>query len=445
MPKKPLIGHLCWAGVAVTAFVLGSMRDGDDSSGRFGDRKNPSGKGDVRKTNPGSRGGEMAGGSLSGSGGRPGFAGNARLEGSPGRERGSAGQPLSDVQIETISNEAFRHGNPLVRRRAFDRFLEALTADNAKDLLVHLKENRVDRDQWRDFHYAWGMIDGQAAVEHAAKSEDRDLSDTMAGWASSYPEAAVAHLNNLPEEDKRYYHHLQEALVSGMADNDTARATDYVMQLANEGNERANHLFGVVTREVVSTVGIDEAARWSESLPDGELKGAALDTVAHRYTNRDPESAAQWVEQFAGQSYADRAIEEVGDEWAERDPASAVNWLETLTEGRGQSMGLHSAFGEWAQRDPVAAGERISTMQRSPQRDAAISGYSRRISYTDPGAAIEWANSIAEESSRVRALTHAGQQLTRRDRAAAEAWVASSGLPPEARQAVLNPPQSRRR
>ncbi len=421
------------------------MRGGDDSPGRSGENGGPSGTGELRKTGSGNRGGDSGGGRFSGSGGRSGSVRNARGAASDGLESGGPGQALSDVQIAAIADEAFRHGNPLVRRRAFDQFLEALTADNARELLGHLKENRVDGDKWRDFHYAWGMIDGQAAVEHATKSEDRDLSYTMAGWASIYPEAAIAHLNNLPEEDKRYYHHLQEALVSGMADNDTARATDYVLQLANEGDERANRLFGVVTREVVHTVGIDEAARWSESLPDGELKGAALDSVAHRFTNRDPEAAAQWVEQFVGQSFADRAIEEVGDEWAERDPASAVNWLETLSEGRGQSMGLHSAFGEWAQRDPVAAGERISNMQRSPQRDAAISGYSRRISYTDPGAAIEWANSIAEESSRVRALTHAGQQLTRRDRAAAEAWVASSGLPPEAQQAVLNPPQNRRR
>ena len=445
MARKTLIGHVCWASAAIAAFFLGSVWQNDGSAGRSGTERLSPGKANARKTSSGSRGRASTGGRSPASGARRAPVGDGRVVAAGGGEPGSPGQTLSDVQIEAIANEAFRDGNPLVRRQAFDRFLAALTADNASELLGHLKENRVGGDKWRDFHYAWGMIDGKAAVEHATKSEDRDLSYTMAGWASSYPEAAIAHLNNLPEEDKRYYNHLQEALVSGIADNDTTRATDYVLQLANQGNERANHLFGVVTREVVHTVGIDEAARWSESLPDGELKGAALDSVAHRFTNRDPEAAAQWVEQFVGQSFADRAIEEVGDEWAERDPASAVNWLETLSEGRGQSMGLHSAFGEWAQRDPVAAGERISNMQRSPQRDAAISGYSRRISYTDPGAAIEWANSIAEEGSRVRALTHAGQQLTRRDRAAAEAWVAASGLPPEAQQAVLNPPQNRRR
>ncbi|MFP6881520.1 MAG: hypothetical protein VCA34_11245 [Roseibacillus sp.] len=387
-------------------------------------------------------------GDRTGSGGRTKSLGNPGTRKASGSDSGGPGQGewaslLTEEQIAAVAKEAFRNGNPLVRRRAFDRLLENLTADNAKDMLVHLKENRVGSDQWRDFHYAWGTIDGKAAVEHAAKSEDRDLSYTMAGWASTYPEAAIAHLNNLPEEDKRYSRHLQEALVGGMADSDTARATDYVLQLANEGNDRANHLFGVVTREVVGNLGIEGAAQWSQSLPDGDLKGAALDSVAHSFTNRDPEAAAQWVEQFAGQSFADRAIEEVGDEWAERDPVSAVNWLESLPEGRGQQMGLSSAYGEWAQRDPVAAGDRLAAMPRSQQRDSAISGYANTLSYRDPAAAIRWADSIAQDSVRNRTLTRAGQQLYRRDAKAARAWVATSGLPPEAQQAVLNPPRRR--
>ena len=431
-----MIGHACWAAVTAGAFAVGLVLDRD-----------PTAQKSVVKV-PSAKSSRSADGGISGGGGSrsAGLSGSVRLAGgqSIGGVTGIGTGALSQPAIEALAKEAFRSGNPLVRRRAFDQMLSSLTAENAQDMLVHLKENRVGGDQWRDFHYLWGTLDGKAAVDHSLDSEERDLSHTMAGWASSYPNAAIDYINNLSEEDRGSFRHLQEAMVSGMADNNTAVATDYVLQLANQGDGRANHLFGVVTREVVSNVGIDEAARWSESLPDGDLKGAALDTVAHRFTNSDPEAAAQWVEQFAGQAYADRAIEEVGDEWAERDPASAVNWLETIQEGRGQSMGLHSAFGEWAQRDPVAAGERISAMERSPQRDAAIGGFSRRISYDDPGAAIEWANSIADESSRTRALTHAGQQLFRRDRAAAEAWIGSSGLPAEAQQAVLNPPNRRR-
>ena len=61
----------------------------------------------------------------------------------------------------------------------------------------------------------------------------------------------------------------------------------------------------------------------------------------------------------------------------------------------------------------------------------------------DPVAAIDWANSISQDDLRNRTLTRAGQQLFRRDAEAARDWVVSSGLPPEAQQAVLNPPRRR--
>ena len=439
MNRKSLIGHICWAAVTAGAFATGLLLDQKRTVEPVTKAIKASGAKSSRSIRGIDSEVDVS---------RPGRSPANKQDygrGLSGLAEESWAGALSEAEIAQVARDAFRSANPLDRRRAFDQLLSNLTAENAKDMLVHLKENRVGGEQWRDFHYLWGTLDGKAAVDHSRESEERDLSHTMAGWASRYPDAAVDYINNLSEEDRGSFRHLQEAMVSGMADKDTSIATDYVLQLADQGDGRASHLFGVVTREVITSVGIDEAAQWSQSLPDGSLKGAALDTVANRFTNSDPEAAAQWVEQFAGQSYADRAIEEVGDEWAERDPASAVNWLETIVAGRGQSMGLYSAFGEWAKRDPSAAGERISSMERSPQRDAAISGFSRRISYDDPGAGIEWANSIADDSSRTRALTHAGQQLFRRDRAAAEAWVGSSGLPPEAQQAVLNPPQERRR
>ena len=185
MARKTLIGHVCWASAAIAAFFLGSVWQNDGSAGRSGTERLSPGKANARKTSSGSRGRASTGGRSPASGARRAPVGDGRVVAAGGGEPGSPGQTLSDVQIEAIANEAFRDGNPLVRRQAFDRFLAALTADNASELLGHLKENRVGGDKWRDFHYAWGMIDGKAAVEHATKSEDRDLSYTMAGWASS--------------------------------------------------------------------------------------------------------------------------------------------------------------------------------------------------------------------------------------------------------------------
>ena len=39
-------------------------------------------------------------------------------------------------------------------------------------------------------------------------------------------------------------------------------------------------VFGIVTGEVLQTMGVTEASGWAESLPDGAMKGAAMDQVA---------------------------------------------------------------------------------------------------------------------------------------------------------------------
>ncbi|MFP6897098.1 MAG: hypothetical protein VCA38_10895 [Roseibacillus sp.] len=437
MTKRSLVGHACWAAIVLAAFAFGSMREKADSAGQNPDDP-ASGKGLRSGGGLGGSAHVAGGGSRSGSR-RPG--GGSQSGG--GNSDSKFATALTEEQLAAISHEAFRSGNPLTRRAAFGRLLESLTAENAGTILSLLKENRAGKEQWRDFHYAWGTIDGMVALNHSIKSKEHDMAYTMSGWASAYPHEARQFLQSLPEDVKTSRELLKRSLVTGMAHNDPNSATDFVFQLASQGERRAGDLLAVVTEEVLRNLGAEEAALWSQSLPDGELKGAAMDRVANTYVNRDPEAAAAWAEQFAGESYAPRVIEEVGDEWAERDPVSAVNWLESLPEGRGQQMGLSSAYGEWAQRDPVAAGDRLAAMPRSPQRDSAISGYANTLSYRDPAAAIRWADSIAQDSVRNRALTRAGQQLYRRDAKAARAWVATSGLPPEAQQAVLNPPRRR--
>lgn len=435
MTKQSLIGNGCWALVAVAAFVIGSQRNGSSSSSEEAAGRSES---SSSSRNASFRGGE-----------NPMKAAQrkiprAKRSGSGGSDENSfEGLPFTEEELSALSLEAFKDGNPLVRRVAFGRLLESMTGENATTIRKFLLEHKVSGDQWRDFHYAWGGIDGAAALKSAAKSQERDLDFSMAGFAAAYPEAARQFIDNLPKEVGTSGERLRSSLIAGVADSNPELATQMVLDYMAQGDQRASQYMGQVASEILSTQSIQEAAGWSEALPDGDLKGAAMDQVANRFTNQDPEAAAAWAEQFAGESYAARVIEEVGDEWAERNPKAAIDWLESLPEGEGQNTGLRSAYGEWARRDPVAAGEQLAAMPRSEQRDYAINGYANMLAYRDPNMAIDWANSIADDGLRNSALTRAGQQLFRRDPDAARTWVAGSGLSPEAQQAVLNPQRRR--
>lgn len=434
MTKASLIGHACWAAVAVTAFCLGA-------SGDRGDPADQSGAAGVS-----AKSGSRLGGAADGS-----DEGRTRdAKGAAGRESERRAGPVaamfplpsmprSEEELEALARQAFQDGNPLVRRMAFTRLLESLTPENAVGIREHLVEMGGDKEQWHDFHYAWGSVDGEAALKNAMNTRELDMEITMSGWASANPGAAEAFLKDPSNGAKTDNRLLMRGLIGGLADRDPSLAADLVFNLAGDGDKRAGELLGVVTRKMLHGQGPIEAARWSENLPDGSLKGAAMDHVAHVFVEKDPKAAAAWAEQFAGEDYAGRVIEEVGDEWAERNPAAAVQWLESLDEGGGQRSGLRSAFGRWAQRDPVAAGNHLVDMPQSEQRDAAISGFVRGYAYKDPRTAITWADSIGDDRLRQDTLTRAGRALFSRNPEAARTWVLESGLPVDSQQAILNP------
>ena len=350
-------------------------------------------------------------------------------------------KPLSEWDISQLGQMMTKDSNPIRRRMAFSRLLQGLTPDNAKQIREQVMSLHHDSSEFRDFHYAWGAISGAEAVLHAQETKERDMDVTMSGWASAQPDDAFNWVN---DQDPGLRDRFKGSMIAGIADSNPATATDYAYQLESMGDKNADRMLSIVASRVLRSEGHLEASIWAENLPDGSMRAAALDRVAHDYVAHDPEEAASWAERFAGQTHNARVIEEVGDEWAERDPIAAINWLNTLEAGKGKSEGLSSAFGEWAKRDPTAASQHLVNMPDSPDRDSAISGFSRRISSENPQAAIAWAAEINDANVRENALVRAGQSMFRRDASSTREWLSTSGLSAAAQEQIVNPPQSRK-
>lgn len=352
-------------------------------------------------------------------------------------------QSASSADLKALARQASRDPNPIARRLAFSQLLEAMTPENAVEIRKNLLASGADGDEWRDFNFSWGALAGREAFDFAAESEERDLDAVMSGWASASPAEAITLLENLPESMKGNRDSFAESIVSGIAGTERDLATDLVFRLAGDkGGEQSQKLISIVAREALRGGDVQGAASWSDSLPNGDLKGAAMRQIADEFVKADPQSAAAWAERYADQDFAARAIEEVGEEWAEREPVAAVTWLQELPEGKGQAAGLSSAFGDWEDRDPSAAAEHLYSMPESPQRDAAISGFARGYAWQDPLTAIAWALDIGDPNLRNESITRAGQAFYRRDPEGAREWLESSALQPEIKEAVLN---SRRR
>lgn len=438
--KKTTVIHGTWCAVAMATFGMGhyfSNRSGGALPAQSADSRT------LFSTRVMQSGGGIAAG-----GGKVEEGGSGAARPASGATSAFAAGPLLDNEIEAVAKDAFTDPNPLKRQLAFARLLEGLTPENAELIREQMRGGRANGDQWRLFQYAWGAADGEGALAAAEAIENKDyrngaISQALSGWASADPRKAIAWLDAMDDGDEKK--RLQDSLVGGLADHDIGTATDYVLNLAKGGDERASSYMENVASEQIRKEGHQAAALWAERLPDGNVKGAALDRVANTFVARDPAAAAAWATQFATEEYGARVIEEVGDEWAERDPVASVAWLESLDESRGKTEGMSSALGEWARRDPTAASEYLVNMPASDLKDTAVSGFVQRVAWEDPESAIVWADSIAQPEVRTEAMTRAAQAYFIRDREAAIEWLPESGLPPEAQKRVLETRRDRDR
>lgn len=436
MEKTTLKIHGCWALAFASAFVIGSKFQSSKSQNS------------LTTTVASER--QIAGGA---SGLAPGgMASSSSTRGSNGAAQTNesaiagvfGGTSLSGQSMTYLATEALKDPNPVKRRLAFGKLLEGLTSENATSVRDQLIELGAGGQEWRDFNYAWGALGGKEAFDQALLTDRKDLDSLVTGWAAVNPEGAKAILDQLPEDLQKNRGRLEASIVSGLADRDRDEAASYVSELASQGREDAHRLMDIVAGEALRSDGPEAAAAWSQSLPDGPLKGEAMDRIADSYARKDPVAAAGWVEQFATEEYAKEAVEEVGQRWARADPLQAVSWLDELPGGEGQKAGLNSAFADWEDRDPVAAGNYLLSMPPSDKRDSAISGFAHGYAYQDPETSIAWANDISNPELRNSALTRAGQAYFRRNPDSAKSWLASSGLPSEVQQAIQNPPRRRR-
>lgn len=423
--KKTILTHSVWGACAVTTFAAGYLlakpspdRAGGNSSGPRTAARLQAMSGPLNAADTGSK------------------AAAAR-----GAEGEFVARPaLTEDQLKELAKEVFNDPNPLNRNIAFSKMLESLTPENATAMLDTMKSNRASGEQFQLFLYAWGAKDGAGAMAHADTLEggrkQRFLNETLPGWAGKNPDAAIAWLDSQKEDDAK--NRLRSSLVAGLADGDLGFATSYALQRANAGDKQAADYLETVAGEQLRKNGAVAAASWGETLPDGELKGAALDRVAGQYSREDPTAAAAWAAKYATTDYGARVVEEVGETWAARDPKAAVAWLNTLAEGQGRSEGTFSALRNWTREDPLAASQYLVDMPASQAKDSAVSGFARSLAGEDPQSAIAWAGTITDETSRVKTLTRAGQSWFRTDPVAASNWLQTSNLPQAAREAIVN-------
>jgi hypothetical protein len=357
-------------------------------------------------------------------------------EGSGVNERARVGGTvkLGENMIAGALEKVVRERDPLRRQKAFCDLLESITAENVEAMVRAHHDAPGERwDKWQEQRllvYAWGKLDGEAALTYGNELDDRMkeliVNTALSGWATEDPEGAKGWLAGLEDADER--REFSEGLIIGLLQGDVAAATDYMMGLPAREQDRDQ--MKIILRHQLR-VGLGVARSWADNLPEGMIKGAAMRELAEGLVDSDVEAAAAWAGKYVHAEYGSEVVAKVAEEWAENKPEEALAWVMTLEDSDARNRAMRDSLREWSRKDLDAAGEFLAGLEAGAMRDSAASQYARDVVKENPATAMEWAQSIGDEGIRMESVVGTARHWLQRDEDAAREWLANAGLSPE--------------
>lgn len=367
--------------------------------------------------------------------------------------RASSDTGLSLIEIEELGERFKNEKDPILRKELLDKLIAGMTAENALDIRKYVANMSDRSSEWKEFHKAYGAVAGEVAVLHGEETKGRDVELSLVGWVSADPDAAMEWYRALDEKSKKSMfsqERLSLAVLEGLAENDPKVATDFMVSLNTKGGSswRASKIVGdKIWKEAVESGNVEDAIKWTESLPGDDLKNSSQALLARNYAKLDPIQAASWVEGLNADGESNRyAVGMVVDSWRKTDPAAAVNWLTSFDNEKNKLSGTYyQAFSSWADQDPNAATQYIETMNSSRSKDYAIYGLTRTLSYKEPEQAMQLANSIEDSSIRLRSIISNSRSAFKDNPKGLETWLTTSNLSSKEREKVMQYYKKKRR
>lgn len=375
------------------------------------------------------------------------------VEGELGMRYLSGGE-ISAEDMRGAMGELLAVNDPLLRQKMLSFLLENLTAENAAEAFLALRDGgrggpfgRRNDDELRLVSNAWGRINGEGAVTAleemgetmvGARGGGRGrgrrggvggsaMVSALAGWAAVDGAGASAYFREIEGEWET--HAGAYGVVQGMLVNGVGETMEFIGSLpeTEEGARSKGRLMALVTEEVLEQ-GLESAKGWVHTVTDPALRTGVLTRVTMEMMNEGHAMAAEWIAQFSDEEAAVSAVDRLAGSWSREDPAAVLRWAEQLSAG-SKLAAYDEALGRWAREDPVAAGEFLGTLGVSPERDAAVESYATRVSRQDPEGAMAWAETITDVELREGAREEVARDWYRNDPVAATAWIEASGFP----------------
>ena len=173
----------------------------------------------------------------------------------------------------------------------------------------------------------WASLDPDTAIPWLSKNHSNQLSsissDVLQKWSGVNPDATLAMLNQLPTVD--FGGSIAEDLMKGIAMSQPALALTH-LDMFQENKQRSAVICKAM--DAWSQKDIAAASAYTDALPPGEDRQAAIGGILGSTFEESPESAITWAATLTDPSRKEQTIGTLFTKWQQKDPAAAQNWLD---------------------------------------------------------------------------------------------------------------------
>ncbi|MEI6713923.1 MAG: hypothetical protein WCO60_09235 [Verrucomicrobiota bacterium] len=171
-----------------------------------------------------------------------------------------------------------------------------------------------------------------------------------------------------------------------------------------------------------SKINPSAALSWLESLPDGDQKSSARNSVLNSIAKTDPQRALDLASQLAEGADRSQLINRALDTLSAKDPALALAAARSLPEGPSRTAGLDNVVSKLASSNLEEA-QRILAELPPNTLTSAGSSIASALAKTDPEKALAWANTLPEGTTRASAYGALANAWASKDVEAAATWL----------------------
>jgi hypothetical protein len=266
----------------------------------------------------------------------------------------------------------------------------------------------------------WAETDPNAATSYARSLPDgqgksQALAAVATTIASENPQTAFDLVKNLTPGYLRA--NLTWPLFSKWASRSPTEAAVAALQFPE-----SYQAVGVVAN-VWAINDFDAAYSWAKNLPPGSTRDEAMQRTMLTLAGRDLQAATAWVNQHLSDPDVNDAASSLAGALASLRPAETANWIRSLPDGQVKLAALNGSFRALAYYDPTSTADLLSSLPESQDRDMLYQKLASQWGYIDLKAANKWVDSLPAGQLRDQVARPVASQLARTDPAAAARLV----------------------